>query len=134
MRHLLLYASLMATAASSAMALDGPLRAEDFEAYVLGKTLFYSSQGTAYGAEQYLPGHRVIWTFLDGECRHGTWYETQGQICFVYDADPEPQCWSFWEGAEGLTARFENTPEATELFEVKQSPDPLRCPGPEVGV
>ena len=133
MRHLI-PAFLMSAVASSGLALDGPLGADDFEAYVLGKTLFYSSQGATYGAEQYLPGHRVIWTFLDGECRHGTWYEAPGQICFVYETDPEPQCWNFWEGSEGLTARFGNSPGSTELYEVKQSSEPLRCPGPEVGV
>ena len=67
--------------------------------------LSYSSQGRSYGAEQYLPGRRVIWTFLDGECQEGSWYEEAGLICFVYENNFEPQCWSFWERGGGLAAR-----------------------------
>lgn len=110
-----------------------PMTAAEFEAYVTGKTLFFSSEGQAYGAEQYLPNRRVIWTFLGDECQEGFWYENQGQICFVYDFSPDPQCWTFWQKANGLGARFENDPAATELYEVYQSPEPLVCEGPDVG-
>ncbi len=115
-------------------AAERPMTADEFEAYVGGKTLYYSSRGNAYGAEQYLPNRRVIWTFLDGECQTGVWYESGGLICFVYEFGGEPQCWSFWERGGGLSARFENDPAATELYEVDQSADPLRCAGPDVGV
>ncbi|ALG90765.1 MULTISPECIES: hypothetical protein [Actibacterium] len=132
MRRTLLLAALLAAAPALA---DPPMSAEAFERYAMGKTLFFGKAGIAYGAEQYLPGRRVIWTFLDGDCQHGEWYEAGGQICFVYEARPDtPQCWSFFDGPGGLTARFENDPEATQLVEVEQSPEPLLCPGPEVGV
>lgn len=110
------------------------MSAAEFEAYVQGKTLYYSSQGSDYGAEQYLPGRRVIWTFLDGECADGFWYQKEELICFIYELDLSPQCWSFWKDGGGLAARFENDPEAPELYEARQSSEPLNCPGPGVGV
>lgn len=131
MRAALLAASIALT--STPAPAETPMSAAEFDAYVTGKTLYYSSRGTAYGAEQYLPGRRVVWTFLDGECQEGVWYEQGEMICFRYDAHIDPQCWTFWEGASGLAARFENDPDATELYEVSQSPDPLFCPGPDVG-
>lgn len=112
-----------------------PMSGVEFESYSTGKTLFYASGGQTYGAEQYLGGRRVIWTFLDGECTEGVWYEAGGQICFVYEHAPQdPQCWSFYRSASGLMARFENDPAQTELIEVNQSREPLVCTGPEVGV
>ena len=125
---------LLALSGGAARA-DAPLSAEAFEQYATGKTLYFGSDGLAYGAEQYLPGREVIWTFLNGECQRGRWYEQAGQICFVYEHAPDtPQCWSFFASGRGLTAQFENDPEATELYEVEQDPEPLICPGPEVGV
>lgn len=110
------------------------MSAEEFDEYTLGKTFYYGSLGEPYGAEEYLPNRRVIWTFLDGECQNGTWYEEGGLICFVYDKEPDPQCWSFTRSAGGLIAQFENDPEQTELYEVERTSDPLVCPGPDLGV
>jgi hypothetical protein len=111
-----------------------PMSADAFDAYVQGRTLYYTSRGVPYGAEQYLSDRRVIWTFLDGTCQEGHWYESDGLICFVYDTAPDPQCWSFWEQDGALSARFEDDPAGTELYEVRQSDQPLNCPGPEIGV
>ena len=132
MRRAILIATLLAAAPASA---QQAMSSDAFERYATGKTLFYGNGGVAYGAEQYLPGRRVIWTFLDGECVDGEWYEQAGQICFVYEHAPDtPQCWSFFSEAGGIMARFENDPEATQLIEVDQRPEPLICPGPKVGV
>ena len=110
------------------------MSADEFDAYTRGKTFFYGSLGEPYGAEEYLENRRVRWTFLDGRCQDGVWYEDNGLICFVYDNQPDPQCWSFAQSAGGLIAQFENNPEMTELYEVRQSSEPLMCLGPEVGV
>lgn len=110
------------------------MTAEEFDAYTLGKTFYYGSLGAPYGAEEYLDNRRVRWSFLDGKCQEGVWYEEGALICFVYDHDPEPQCWSFERGASGLIARFENDPAQSELYEVEKSVEPLHCLGPEVGV
>ncbi|MBN2906865.1 MAG: hypothetical protein JXJ18_09180 [Rhodobacteraceae bacterium] len=134
MRQPLTALTILVALALPALA-EEPMTAAQFESYATGKTLFYAMRGQTYGAEQYLPGRQVIWTFLDGECAEGMWYEAGGQICFSYDHDPgDPQCWSFYRAPTGLMARFENDPEQTELIEVNQSPDPLICTGPEVGV
>jgi hypothetical protein len=108
--------------------------AEAFDRYTRGKTLFYGFDGSAYGVERYLPGRRVVWSFLDGRCLDGSWYEENGQICFVYEDNSAPQCWSFILNPEGLTARFQNDPQATELYEASDVDEEMLCLGPEVGV
>jgi len=110
------------------------LSAEAFDAYTRGKTLFYGFDGTAYGVERYLEGRRVIWSFLDGDCKTGVWYEEKGQICFLYEDRLDPQCWTFTRGPDGLIARFENDPEATELYEAEDMDEEMVCYGPDVGV
>jgi len=111
-----------------------PLSAEAFDAYTRGKTLFYGFDGTAYGVERYLDGRRVIWSFLDGDCKEGVWYEQAGRICFVYEGRSEPQCWQFEQGPGGLVARFQDDPEATELYEADEIGEEMICYGPDVGV
>jgi len=113
---------------------DPFMSADEFDEYTLGKTFYYGSRGSAYGAEEYLEGRRVRWSFLDGKCQEGEWYQDGELICFVYETQPDPQCWSFERGARGLIARFENNPQMTELYEVKKSSEPLHCLGPDVGV
>ncbi len=117
-----------------AYAAENPMSGAEFDAYATGKTLTFSQGGQIYGAEQYLPGNRVLWAFKGDECREGRWYEDAGQICFVYEDDATPQCWTFWRDTGGLQARFEGDGPASELSEVAQSPDPLICAGPDVGV
>lgn len=111
-----------------------PMDAAEFEAATVGRTLFYTSGGMAYGAEQYLPGRRVIWAFLGDDCRKGEWYEAEGFICFVYEDAPEPQCWTFFKAAGGLTARFRGDPLGLPLVAVEESTEPMQCLGPDLGV
>lgn len=120
-------------AAWPAVAQDS-LSAEAFDAYTRGKTLFYGQGGQAYGVERYLEGRRVIWSFLDGNCKNGVWYEQAGQICFLYEDRPDPQCWTFSQGPNGLIARFESDPATTELYEAEDIGKEMVCLGPEVGV
>jgi len=110
------------------------LDAGEFDAYTRGKTFYYGTESEPYGAEEYLPNRRVRWSFLDGKCKAGRWYQQNDQICFVYEDNPTPQCWSFYKGPGGLVARFENDPAQTTLYEVEQSTEPMTCLGPEVGV
>ena len=111
------------------------MTAAEFEAYVTGRTLFYSQGGAApYGAEVYLPNRRVRWSFLDGECAEGSWYEADGLICFAYEDRPDDQCWSFRQGPTGLIARYENDPGDNEVYQAQDTGEPLICPGPKVGV
>lgn len=110
------------------------MSAAEFEAYVTGKTLFYSESGETYGAEIYLPNRRVRWSFLDGECQDGFWYESNALICFQYDNRLDPQCWSFELGAGGLIAKFENDSSNSALYEASDIQEDLLCLGPKVGV
>ena len=77
---------------------------------------------------------RVRWSFLDGECLDGQWYEAGDLICFVYDEMPDPQCWSFFRRGGGIVARFENGSDGLELYQTREARGPLMCLGPEVGV
>ena len=126
----------LATAMMTALpaAAQSPMGAEAFDEYTRGKTLYYGADGAAYGVERYLDNRRVVWSFLDGKCQDGTWYEEGGQICFLYEDRIDPQCWTFYEGPNGLIARFENDPEARELYEAQDIGEDMLCYGPEVGV
>lgn len=105
----------------------------EFDAYTRDKTFYFSEGGAPYGAEEYLPNQRVRWSFLDGRCKDGLWYEEAGQICFVYEDRPDPQCWSFFDNPTGLVARFEGE-GGTTLYETRKSEQPMMCMGPDVGV
>lgn len=113
---------------------ETPMTAAEFEAYSTGKTLTYSVDGQVYGAEQYLADRRVIWAFKGNTCVDGVWYEEAGLICFAYENDANPQCWIFYAGATGLRAEFTGDAAGSPLSEVDQSPLPLNCAGPDVGV
>ena len=130
MRILAIVLSLLA---APSLAQDA-MTAAEFDAYTKGRTFTYGAGGMPYGIEQYLDNRRVRWSFVEGTCQEVEWYEADGLICFVYDTEPQPQCWSFREGPAGLIAKFENDPTSVELYEVGQSPEPLVCPGPDVGV
>lgn len=110
------------------------LTASDFDDYTRGKTLFYGFQGKVYGVERYLPNRRVIWSFLDGDCKEGVWYEQNDQICFIYEDRLAPQCWVFTRSGNGLIAQFEGDPAQTELYEAEDIGEEMICYGPEVGV
>jgi len=126
--------ALFLTLALPAMA-ETPMTAQEFEDYTTGRTLTFSFMGVPYGVEQYLPGRRVLWSFIDEECQDGIWYEEAGNICFLYDHAPgDPQCWTFFRHDDGLRAIFAGEGSTTELYEVERSRRPLICEGPEVGV
>ncbi len=111
----------------------GGMSAEAFDRYTEGRTLFYGQNGQMYGVERYLPGRRVIWSFLDGRCKDGHWYEEAGQICFVYEDEPRPQCWTFSQGPSGLVAEFSDGRSAA-LYEAEDIGEEMVCLGPEIGV
>lgn len=121
-------------AAPVAFAADVPMSAEAFERYTTGKTLLFGLNGSVYGSEQYLPGRRVLWAFNDEPCVEGVWYPEGDAICFLYENRDDAQCWRIYRAAEGLTATVVGDPDTDRLYEVRQSREPLACPGPRVGV
>jgi hypothetical protein len=110
-----------------------PMSAQEFEAYVTGKTLTYNAGGQPYGVEQYLKNRRVRWAFLGDDCVEGQWYEDNGMICFVYENEEGPQCWTFERAAGGLVAHFQSNPASPEIYEARQDDKPMQCLGPKVG-
>lgn len=118
----------------AAFATDRPVSPEEFERLVTGKTYSYANGLSVYGAETYFENRRVRWSFLDGKCTDGEWYVQGEQICFVYDDIPNPQCWQFYMVDGSLTARFENDPQASQLYQTLQRDEPLYCPAPFLGV
>lgn len=114
--------------------LGQPLTGPEFDAFVTGRTLTYADQGQVYGTEEYRADRKVLWAFTEDECREGYWYPQDDQICFVYEDPNAPQCWLFFKGAKGLQAQFMGLGGGPSLSEVDQSPEPMRCAGPDVGV
>jgi len=115
--------------------LSAGMSASEFEAYVTGRTLTYSDRGVTYGIEEYLPDRRVRWAYFGDQCREGFWYESGGQICFVYENNPDaPQCWVFTNLGERLSAVFAGTSDGREVYEAQNSDEPMVCLGPDVGV
>jgi hypothetical protein len=112
---------------------ETPMSAAEFDAYATGKTLTYAYSGSVFGTEEYLPGRAVRWAFTEDKCQYGKWYEKDTQICFLYEDDPDEQCWEFFNTPTGLRAQFMGG-AGTELSEVEQSTTGLGCPGPDVGV
>ncbi|MBO9446222.1 hypothetical protein [Ruegeria sp. R14_0] len=126
-------AILLTLSAKTAVA-QPALSGSEFDSYTQGKTLFYGFQGEVYGVERYLPNRRVIWSFLDGNCKEGLWYEQGEQICFIYEDRLDPQCWVFTQSDRGLIAQFEGDADTTELYEAEDINEEMVCLGPEVGV
>lgn len=114
---------------------DSPLTGAEFERYSTGKTLYFGLRGEPYGVEQYFEDRRVRWSFLDGRCLEGEWYEAENrQICFIYEDDPTPHCWQFFLRGSDLIARLGDNPENVPLYQAEEQDDPMMCMGPDVGV
>ena len=86
---------------------ESTLSGDAFDAFTKGHTLFYSQNGKIYGAESYFENARVRWSFLDGNCIFGQWYQEGELICFDYGSDLAVQCWRFFKGENGLVAQFD---------------------------
>lgn len=113
---------------------ETPMGPAEFDAYTTGRTLFFARDGQSYGAERYLPGRRVQWSFLDGQCKDGRWYPEGDHICFVYEDDPDPHCWQFTRSPQGLKAQFQDDGQSAPLYEALETDEEMLCLGPEVGV
>lgn len=113
---------------------ETPITAEEFEAHVTGKTVTYQQYEGIFGIEEYLPGRKVRWSTAPDQCLYGTWYPEGDAICFVYEYDPTPACWTFWLQGGALVALSTTGLPGEELREIDTSDQGLPCPGPEVGV
>jgi hypothetical protein len=107
------------------------MTAEEFDAYATGRTLDYSQFGDVWGREEYLPNRRVRFSFRDDECREGSWYAKGPQICFVYDDEGVPKCWTYFTDGASVETLFEGDSARSD---VGPADGPLTCLGPDVGV
>lgn len=114
------------TLATPALADSPGLTGPEFEAFVTGKTFAHSEAGSRYGAEEYLPGHRVVWQDGNG-CIEGRWQVEAGLICFDYQGEPNRWCWSYHREGAGLVARLMGDPAASRVTLDPQAA-PLNCP------
>lgn len=114
-------------------AAETPITADEFEAHVTGKTLTYQQFDSAFGTEEYLPDRKVRWSTAPNECLYGSWFPQGDKICFVYEYNPTPICWSFWLRDGELVALSETGLAGEELHEVAASDQGLPCPGPDIG-
>lgn len=130
----LLAAPLLASLLPLAALAETPMTAAEFDRFVTGKTMDYIASGTVFGREVYLPGRKVRWAFSDDVCMSGSWYGDGRHICFVYDGDPEPKCWTVWQDGADLAASFVADGADVPPRQVVQTNAPLACPGPDVGV
>lgn len=130
-----LRAAVLACLASAAAAqTDTPITAQEFEAHVTGQTVTYQQFGSIFGIEEYLEGRKVRWSVAPNTCQYGSWYPEGDHICFVYEYDPTPACWTFWMRDGALVALSIADAPGAELYEVERDQTPLPCPGPDVGV
>jgi len=129
-------AALLALLPGLAMAEPGspPIDAQAFEDHVTGKTLTYEQSGAIFGIEEYLPDRKVRWSVAPNACQYGSWYPEGENICFVYEGEPLPSCWTFWLRDGALVALSVHAVPGEELTETAASAEPLPCPGPDVGV
>lgn len=120
----------MRAACALALALALPASAQDvldaaaFEAATEGRIMLHREDGQAYGAEQYLPGRRVIWQDAQG-CMRGHWRPEDGLICFTYDEDTRDWCWSFSRDGAGLTGFLTG---GDAMVTLEETAAPLTCP------
>lgn len=102
------------------------MSADEFERYVTGKIFVYGTEGAQdYGVEQYLPNNRVRWSRLDGNCIKGEWYADGPNICFAYEGEPEPHCWTVFASDNGMIAI--NTDTGQTVVEAREDPSALIC-------
>ena len=127
MHRTLLVLSALATPAAA----EDPMTAAAFDAYTRGQTMTFQLQsGVTHGVESYLPDQRVIWSPAPGVCTQGRWFARDGDICFVYEDDPEPKCWQVFQTTNGIRAEYTTRPDSSPIFEARRSREPLICPGP----
>ncbi|WP_058280236.1 hypothetical protein [Ruegeria denitrificans] len=105
---------------------------EAFLAAVQGKTVTFHDypSGILVGTEEFLSRKLSVWRMEGRGCVYGQITTPNGQICFLYDDDPDdvPVCWWTFEHEGRLMVRLANF-ERREIQEVSSiTEDGLNCP------
>ena len=111
-----------------------PMTPAEFEQLSTGMTLYFSDAHQGYGAEQYFENRRVRWMFADGHCTDGYWYPHNDAMCFVYEHEPQPQCWLMDIRSGKITARRTEYEDTSPITVERIDDNPLSCAGPDLGV
>jgi len=126
--------ALAASLAAGAAGAETPVSPDEFDRLTAGRTVHWTALGRPYGTEQYLPGRQVLWAVEGGDCQRGRWWAKGAEICFSYEGDPAPKCWTITREAQKLAARPVDDPGGIPLIAASDSDRPLACRGPRVGV
>ena len=130
MKYLFVIAFLVASQAEA----ETLISPDEFEAMSTGKTLYFSKDGQAYGAEHFYKGRRSKWRYSDGTCEDGEWFTENKLFCFNYENGTQTQCWTFFKTDKGYAARAEGAPldEILKLYLIDKKP--LLCKGTGLAV
>ena len=126
-------AVLFATLLAAPLAAQDSLDAAGFDAAVTGFTVTYNDGfGNYAGVEAYHPHNRVTWVADGGTCQKGRWYQEGSEICFLYDGQSFPVCWTFYyEAGNLMAATVPGSPTPWQAIDI--STDPISCNSPFVG-
>lgn len=105
---------------------------EAFLDAAVGKTLTFHEIRSGYfvGTEQFLNRHNSVWRQEGQGCVYGQITTPNGQICFLYDNDPDgiPVCWWPFLHEGRLMVRLASFAES-EIQEVRSITETsLNCP------
>ena len=105
---------------------------EAFLEAVKGKTVTFHdfSTGELVGTEEFLSPVLSVWRMVGRGCVYGQITTPDGQICFLYDDDPDgiPVCWWPFEYKGKLMVRLATFADS-EIQEVRSiTEDGLNCP------
>ncbi len=94
---------------------------DEFEQIATGKVLEYHVTGTSrlVGYEAYLADRKVVFRYRNGSCISGEWYPKDGEVCFVYDNEPTPNCISYVRRGKILAAHDPREDGTTDHFDIK---------------
>jgi len=119
--------------------LAGPVQALDlitpkeFEDFSENQTLYFSFEGSPFGAEQFFKGRRSLWQHQDGTCTAGAWHNDAEKLCFLYEDNLELQCWIMYRRDGDIFVRSDDAPADQELKLDRKDAVPLPCIGPDLG-
>ncbi len=107
---------------ASAMELITPERFLDKAA---GRTLTFRMEpsGQLVGVEQFISRVLTVWTRSDGTCTYGVVTIRDGQLCFVYDDDPDvSHCWYTFIDEGGLLVGMPSDMEVQRVTKITETP------------
>lgn len=119
---------------ASSLHAEQKLTGDEFDAFSLGTTMYFTEDGMHFGSEQFLPNHRSVWRAEDGTCINGKWAEVDSSICFMYDNGDGPHCWDITVPDSGMTITSTTGTPPLVLKLSDQDTRPILCTGPSFGV